>query len=142
VNSTPDNCVHLSVDILLEIHAAVLEAQGGLAGVREPGLLASAVATPQASFSGGSPYADLEEIAAAYLYYTCKNHPFVDGNKRAAMAAAIVFLRLNGIEPAADSEEWEAFVLDVAASRIDREETTQRLRKLIPKRKAKPQKRK
>jgi death-on-curing protein len=77
-------------------------------------------------------FADLVEIAAAYLFYLCRNHPFVDGNKRVAMTAAIVFLRLNGIEPAPDSVHWEHLVLDVAASRLDREQTTERLRALIP----------
>jgi death-on-curing protein len=71
------------------------------------------------------------EVAAAYLFYICGNHPFLDGNKRTAMMAAIVFLRLNGIESAPDSDQWEEFVLDVAASKIDRDETAQRLRKLV-----------
>ncbi|HEY1172400.1 MAG TPA: type II toxin-antitoxin system death-on-curing family toxin [Verrucomicrobiae bacterium] len=137
MNPFPDNCFHLTVEILKEIHASVLEAHGGMGGIREPGLLASAIATPQASFGGKSPYTDLEEVAAAYLYYICKNHPFLDGNKRAAMAAAIVFLRLNEVEPAPDSDEWETLVLDVAASRIDRDETTRRLRLLVPQPKAK-----
>jgi death-on-curing protein len=69
------------------------------------------------------------EVAAAYLFYICKNHPFVDGNKRTAMMAAIVFLRLNGIEPLPDSDKWEKLMLNVAASKIDRATTTQRLRK-------------
>ena len=76
---------------------------------------------------------DLIDIAAAYLFYLCRNHPFLDGNKRTAMAAAIVFLRLNGFDPAADSEKWEELVLDVASSKIDREQTTRRLRKLVHK---------
>jgi death-on-curing protein len=74
------------------------------------------------------------EMAAAYLFYLCKNHPFIDGNKRAALGACLVFLRLNGIEPKADGLEWEKLPLDVAASIIDREETTARLRRLLPKR--------
>ena len=60
-------------------------------------------------------------------------HSFLDGNKRTAMAAAIVFLRLNGFHPPADDEKWEELVLDVAASKIDREQTTSRLRKLVRK---------
>jgi death-on-curing protein len=104
---------------------------GGAHGFRDEGLLASAVFAPQSSFGGKSPYADFIEIAAACLFYICRNHPFVDGNKRTAMAATIVFLRLNGIETAPDSETWEKLLLDVAASRIDRAETTARLRKLL-----------
>lgn len=131
MNATPEDCIHLTVDIVREIHEAVIAEFGGMPGVRDEGLLSSAVAAPQATFGGRSPFADLVEVAAAYLYYICRNHAFQDGNKRAAMAAAIVFLRLNGVEPAPDSEDWEALVLDVAESRIDREQTTIRLRRLV-----------
>lgn len=132
---TPDECVHLTVEIVREIHEEALKKFGGAGGVRDEGLLASAVFAPQSSFGGKSPYSDVIEIAAAYLFYLCGNHPFFDGNKRTAMAAAIVFLRLNGIEPAADSDVWEALLLDVATSKIDRKETTARLRKLVPRQK-------
>jgi len=131
VRATPDDCVHLGLDIVREIHAEVIKRFGGLNGVRDENLLVSAVLTPQSSFGGKSPYADLVEIAAAYLFYICKNHPFVDGNKRTAMVAAIVFLRLNGIEPLPDSAKWERLMLDVAASKIDHATTIQRLRKLL-----------
>lgn len=87
--------------------------------------------TPQSSFGGKSPYGDVVEVAAAYLFYLCCNYPFLDGNKRTAMMAAIVFLRLNGIEPLPESERWEELMLDVAASKIDRDATTRRLRKLV-----------
>jgi death on curing protein len=128
--ATAEDCFHLTVEIVKEIHKAVIGEFGGLRGVRDEGLLASAVGAPQASFGGKSPYADVVEIAAAYLFYLCRNHAFNDGNKRAAMASAIVFLRLNGIEPAPDSEAWVALVLDVAASKLDREQTTAHLRRL------------
>src|SRR5208282_5229590 len=107
---------------------------GGSTGIREVALLESAVAAPQASFGGKSPYADLVEVAGAYLFYLCRNHPFVDGNKRAALGACIVFLRLNGIEPKLDGPEWEALTLAVAASEIERDEVTVRLRKLLQQR--------
>jgi death on curing protein len=130
-NATPDDCVHLSIDIVREIHAEVIKQFGGLNGVRDENLLASAVLAPQSRSGGKSPYADIVEVAAAYLFYICKNHPFLDGNKRTAMMAAIVFLRLNGMEPLPDSAEWEKLMLDVAGSKIDRAPTTQRLRKLL-----------
>jgi death-on-curing family protein len=133
VSATPDDCVHLTIDVVREIHAEAIKQFGGLNGVRDENLLASAVLTPQSSFGGKSPYADMVEIAAAYLFYICKNHPFLDGNKRTAMMSAIVFLRLNGMEPLPDSTEWEKVMLDVAASKIDRDETTRRLRKLLKK---------
>jgi death-on-curing protein len=132
MDPAPNDCVHLTVAQVSEIHAAVLEEFGGLAGIADPGLLESAVAAPQATVFGQSPYADIIEVAAAYLFYLCRNHPFRDGDKRAAMTAAIVFLRLNGIAPRPDGLVWESLVLDVAASRLDRTQTTQRLRKLMP----------
>jgi len=133
VSASPDDCVHLSVDIVREIHAEVIKQFGGLNGVRDENLLPSAVLTPQSSFGGKSPYTDIIEVAAAYLFYICKNHPFLDGNKRTAMMAAIVFLRLNEIEPLADSAGWEKLMLNVASSKINRDETTRRLRKLLKK---------
>ena len=132
-NATPDDCVHLGIDIVRQIHAEAIKQFGGANGVRDENLLASAVLTPQSRFGGKSPFADIVEIAAAYLFYICKNHPFVDGNKRTAMMAAIVLLRLNEIEPLPDSSEWERLMLDVASSRITRDETTRRLHKLLKK---------
>lgn len=131
MSATPEDCIHLTVDTVREIHAEALQRFGGLEGVRDENLLASATLAPQSSFGGKSPYRDIIEVAAAYLFYICGNHPFFDGNKRTAMMAAIVFLRLNGIEPAPDSKHWEEFVLEVAASKLDRDATTRRLRKLI-----------
>jgi len=131
VSATPDDCFHLTIYVVREIHDEALKRFGGLEGIRDENLLASAVLAPQSSFGGKSPFADLIDIAAAYLFYICRNHPFLDGNKRTAMMAAIVFLRLNGIEPAPDSERWEKLMLDIAASKIDRQETTARLRRLL-----------
>lgn len=131
MRTTPEDCVHLTPEIVREIHAEAIDLFGGLNGVRDENLLASAVLAPQSSFGGKSPYNDLVEVAAAYLFYLCRNHPFIDGNKRTAMIAAIVFLRLNGIEPKPDSKQWEKLMFDVAAGKLDRDMTTQRLRKLL-----------
>jgi death on curing protein len=132
MRGSPDHCFHLTVEIVREIHAEVIAKFGGSEGVRQIALLGSAVAAPQASFGGKSPYRDLAEVAAAYLYYLCRNHPFVDGNKRAALGACIVCLRLNGIEPRPDGREWEELVVAIAAGDIDRECATARLRTLLP----------
>ena len=129
MKATPENCFHLTVEIVREIHAEAIGRFGGLDGVREIALLESAVAAPQASFGGRSPYHDIAEAAAAYLFYLCRNHPFIDGNKPAALGACVVFLRLNGLEPKTDGPEWEELTLAVAASEIDRDEATRRLRK-------------
>jgi death on curing protein len=133
MSASPGDCFHLTVEIVREVHAEAIAKFGGSDGVRDIALLESAVAAPQATFGGKSPYEDLAEMAAAYLFYLCRNHPFIDGNKRTALGACIVFLRLNGIEPEADGPEWEDLTLGVAASALDRHETTARLRKLLPK---------
>jgi death-on-curing protein len=127
----PDNCFYLTVEIVLEIHAEAITRFGGSPGIRDQTLLESAVSAPQAGLGGKSVYSDLVEIAAAYLFYLCSNHPFIDGNKRTGLGACLVFLRLNGIEPKPDSAEWENLTMSVANSTINREEVSKRLRKLI-----------
>jgi death-on-curing protein len=123
---------HLTVEAVKAIHREVLVAHGGAAGIRDETLLESAVAAPQASMMGKSLISDPLEIAAAYLFYIGRNHPFLDGNKRTALAACLVFLEENGLLPdrKLPINDWEQFVLDVAASKINRDETTRRLRKL------------
>lgn len=128
--------IHLDVEAVLAIHAEVLAAHGGGSGVRDRTLLESAVAAPQASFGGEPLLTNTIEIGAAYFYYLCRNHPFVDGNKRTALAACLVFLQINGAlpdaaVPARDIDAWEALVLDVAASREDRVGLTKPLKKLL-----------
>jgi death-on-curing protein len=124
---------YLTVDAVKAIHAEVLAAHGGAAGIRDETLLESAVAAPQASMMGQLLISDPLEIAAAYLFYICRNHPFLDGNKRAALAACLVFLQENSLltDRKLPVNDWEQFVLDVAASKIDRATTTQQLRKLL-----------
>jgi death on curing protein len=123
---------HLTVEAVKAIHREVLAAHGGAAGILDETLLESAVAAPQASMMGQRLISDPIEIAAAYLFYICKNHAFVDGNKRTALAACLVFLEENGLLPDRKFpvDDWEQFVLDVAASKIDRDATTRQLRKL------------
>ena len=115
------------------IHREVLAAHGGARGIRDEALLESAVAAPQATMMGRALMTNPIEIGGAYLFYLCRNHAFVDGNKRTALAACLVFLESNDLLPNTrfPTDEWEAFVLDVAASRLDREETTAQLRKLL-----------
>jgi death-on-curing protein len=126
---------HPTVDAVKAIHSEVLAGHGGGAGLRDEALLESAVAAPQATMMGQPLFTDPLEIAAAYLFYLCRNHPFMDGNKRTALATCLVFLSENDLLPEEklDVEAWEALTLDVAASRVDREQTTQRLGKLLHK---------
>jgi len=121
------NAWHPSLEEIYQIHRAVLRQDGGSAGVRSLELLESALAAPRASFGGESIMKDHIEVAAAYLYYLCRNHPFIDGNKRVAMVTCITYLRLNGHKTPADSDRWECLVLDVASSELDRAQTTARL---------------
>lgn len=127
----PQECFHLTVEIVREIQSEAIAQFGGAHGLRDHALLESAVAAPQATFGGESPFADTVEIAGAYLFYLCRNHPFLDGNKRAALGACLVFLRLNGIEPHADGPDWEALTMGVACGELDREMATRHLRKLL-----------
>jgi death on curing protein len=124
---------HLTVGAVKAIHAEVLAAHGGAAGLRDETLLESAIAAPQATMMGQPLISDPIEMAAAYLFYLCRNHPFVDGNKRTALAACLVFLEANGLLPdiRLPTDDWEKFVLDVAASKLDRAGTTRRLRGLL-----------
>ncbi len=125
---------HHTVSSVLAIHEEVLAAHGGLAGVKDLGLLESAIAAPQASFGGQPLVQDPLEIAAAYLFHLCQNHPYNDGNKRTALATCLVFLAQNNLlDPTShlNLELWEALVLDVAASRIGKAELTDRLKNLI-----------
>jgi len=128
---TPNDCVHLTVEIMQEIHARAIARFGGSDGLHDLALLESAVAAPQAGMGGQSFFADMAEVAAAYLFYLCRNHPFVDGNKRTALAACLVFLRLNGIVPSPDGPAWERLTMAVASSALNREETTAQLRLLL-----------
>ncbi|MEP6603450.1 MAG: type II toxin-antitoxin system death-on-curing family toxin [Spartobacteria bacterium] len=124
---------HLSVSAVKAIHAEVLAAHGGARGIRDEALLESAVAAPQATMMGQPLISDPIEIGAAYLFYICRNHAFIDGNKRTALAACLVFLENNGLLPEEKlpTDEWEELVLDLASSQLDRDATTQRLRKLL-----------
>ena len=125
--------LHPTVEAVKAIHREVLQAHGGSAGIRDEGLLDSAVAAPQATMMGKPMFREPVEVAAAYLFYLCRNHPFIDGNKRTALATCLVFLSENGLlsQEKLDADIWEQLVLDVAASRIDREETTKRLAKVL-----------
>ena len=127
---------HPNVPAVKAIHEEVLAAHGGSAGLRDEALLESAVSAPQATMMGKPLFTDPVEMAAAYLFYLCQNHPFVDGNKRTALATCLVFLSENGRLPdeKLDTDAWEALTIGVASSELDRKQTTARLRKLLKKR--------
>jgi len=114
----------LSLDEALAIHADQIRRYGGSHGVRDIGLLSSALALPQASFGGVRLHTSLAEMAAAYLFHIAQNHPFVDGNKRAALAAALAFLWLNAHRLEAGEDELTQLVMKMAAGRLGKADAT------------------
>ncbi len=107
----------LTLDEALAIHAHQIARYGGALGVRDQGLLESALAMPAATFAGESLHPSLPEQAAAYLFHLVKNHPFVDGNKRVGLACSLAFLRLNGIRVRATDDDLVGIVVGVAEGR-------------------------
>ena len=115
-----DEPLFLDVDDVLELHATQLEAYGGSEGLRDRGLLESAVAQPQSWFGGEFTHDGLFAMASAYLFHIARNHPFVDGNKRAGLLAAVVFLDINGISIDHPSDALYELTMGVAEGRIDK----------------------
>lgn len=122
--------IFLTVGEVLLIHEALIDRFGGSAGIRDRGLLESAVAQAKATFSGHFLHEDLAAMASAYLFSIVKNHPFVDGNKRAGFTAALTFLRLNGIAIDHSSEVLYDATMAVAEGRLEKEDLAAILRKL------------
>ena len=121
----------LGTDIVLDVHAEQLAIFGGGDGMRDLGLLESALARPLNKFAYGET--DLAALAAAYAFGIARNPPFVDGNKRAAFGSMIVFLGLNGIDLDVPPEDATAIILEVAAGKIDEDGLARWLRDNWPK---------
>jgi death-on-curing protein len=119
----------LDLDEVLDIHRDQVERYGGSDGVRDLGLLESALAMPQAGFGDQFFHADIYEMAAAYLFHLVKNHPFVDGNKRVGAMAAFVFLRLNGYSLTASGAAFELMVRQVAEGKADKQSVAEFFKK-------------
>ena len=111
---------YLSAADVLLIHRDTLGHEGGLDGVRDMGLLESAVATPRQQIAGVDLHPGLATKAAAYLYHIAMNHPFFDGNKRAAVMAALVFLQVKDAPRLPKPGELEKVTLGVAAGEISK----------------------
>jgi death-on-curing protein len=103
---------------VLEIHRDQIGRYGGAAGIRDLGLLQSALAQPRVTFGGALLHGDLAEMAAAYLFHLVCDHPFIDGNKRVALVSAIVFLRLNKKNLDVTEDKLEALVTSVAQGKM------------------------
>ena len=122
---------YLSAADVLLIHRDTLECEGGIEGVRDMGLLESAVATPRQTLYGVDLHPGLAAKAAAYLYHIAMNHPFFDGNKRAAAMAALVFLHANGAERQPTPDDVAEATLGVAASEISKRQLIQWMQKRV-----------
>lgn len=130
-----EHIIFLSVDDVLLLHTDTIDVDGGSHGVRDHGLLDAAVAMPRQQFGGNYLHQDLAAMAAAYLFHLAQNHPFVDGNKRAAVMAALSFLHVNGIERLPVPQELESTTLQVAAGELSKDALTQWMRAWTGKRK-------
>jgi death-on-curing protein len=125
----------LSVEDVLLLHADTIDIDGGPQGVRDHGLLDAAVAMPRQHYDGQYLHQDIAAMAAAYLFHIAQNHPFIDGNKRAAVMTALIFLHLNGIEKLPAPQDLEITTRQVAAGELSKDALTQWLRAQIGKRK-------
>lgn len=115
------NLEFLDIADVLNIHAMQINRYGGADGLRDQGLLESAVAQPQATFDGEFVHDGLFAMAAAYLFHIVGNHPFIDGNKRTGLLSTLVFLDLNGIAIERGSETLYELTMAVAEGRADKE---------------------
>ena len=121
--------VFLSVQDVMDIHERVIMEFGGDLGLRDRGLLESAVAMPSATFSGAFLHPGVAEMAGAYHFHLCSNHTFIDGNKRVAVASAEVFLLLNGLELSASDDELEELTTELAMGNISKEQVIEFFKK-------------
>lgn len=120
----------LDIPDLLRIHADQVDLYGGEHGVRDPGLLESAAAQPRATFGGQFLHGDVFDMAAAYLFHIVQNHPFIDGNKRTGLMAALVFLDLNGVEIDAPRGSLYDLTMSVATGQAGKQEIAEFFRRL------------
>jgi death-on-curing protein len=116
--------IFVSVADAVTIHRRMVDEFGGDSGLRDRGLLESALALPKAMFGGDYLHGDLPSMAAAYHYHLCANHPFIDGNKRVAVVVAEVFLRANGLLLDATDDEVVELTLGVASGTIGKPQVT------------------
>jgi len=121
----------LTVEDVLEVHRRVIEEFGGDQGLRDRGLLESAIAMPRSTFGGQELHANLAEKAAAYFFHLCANHPFVDGNKRVAVATAELFLLINRHELVVEDEAIEDLAMGTAAGSVSKAQVVEFFRTFV-----------
>ena len=118
------NPLFLALDEVLGLHAEQIRLFGGSSGIRDIGLLQSAMGSVEATFGGAFLHETIFAMAAAYLYGICRSHPFIDGNKRTAVGAALTFLEMNGVEVDADEDAFYDLVIRVAEGRVSKASVT------------------
>jgi death-on-curing protein len=124
----------LKIEEVIMIHDDQINSFGGTLGIRDYGLLESAISQPKASFSGQLLHPNIESQAGAYLYHLTMNHPFVDGNKRTAFAVTDTFLRLNGYSLNIEDQEAYELVIKVATRELNKQNLIKYLSTVILKR--------
>lgn len=120
----------LKLDHILQFHGAQIKEYAGSSGIRDQGLLESALEMPQAGFGDEYFHKDIFEMAAAYLYHLVKNHPFLDGNKRVSLMTCLIFLEINGYKIKAKDKQLEKMTLDVATGKMEKNQIANLLKKL------------
>jgi len=125
-----EKVLFLTLAEVIEIHNDQIQRYGGHAGIRDMNLLSSAAAMPYASFSGTFLHADIYEMAAAYAFHISQNHPFIDGNKRTALASALVFLELNGTGISYPEGKLYEAMIKLASGKMSKNEFADVLKKL------------
>ena len=124
------NITFLTLAEVVEIHSDQIKRYGGRAGIRDIGLLSSAISIPHASFSGKLLHSDIYQIAAAYAFHISQNHPFIDGNKRTALTSALVFLELNGISISDPEGRLYDAMMKLASGKLTKEDLAEVFRSL------------
>lgn len=114
--------VFLTVEEVIEIQRRLVNDFGGILGIRDRGLLESAVQMPQSGFGGQYLHSSIQRMASAYLFHLVKNHPFLDGNKRIGLMTSLVFLESNGFEIDIEPKTLEEFTLSVASGKLSKNE--------------------
>ena len=126
-----ENIVFITIEEVYRLHKGLIEEFGGIHGIRDEGLLDSAINTPKATFFEQYLHSDIYEMAAAYAYHIIKNHPFIDGNKRTGIGICVIFLGKNDIWLKMTQEEFYDLTIKIATSEISKEEVAEIFREKI-----------
>lgn len=120
--------------VVIKIHDDLIQQFGGASGIRDASLLDSALHMPEAQFGGEFLHTTIYEMAAAYAFHICKNHPFLDGNKRTAYSVMLLFLGLNDFDFVDDDQEYYAVMMAVANGEMTKQQLSEWLEKVVFKR--------